>query len=230
MSALPKWRNRNSQPTPCSPSWLVPAGTWKSRQPDPPRNSSGVNRCAARRMRLVPSSERQERPPDSLLRAKDPDLEQGFRSVSGRPREAGKIQPISAGRERQIRPPSIEKYAGRFALPHRHAIGIARSDRALGEAAEKPPLARHPRQMFLVGLPVQIDRADRQIGIAQMKKAKPEQHLLTAFEAQLGRHGEIDRAPAGAQLRRREVGPGLLHPACRRQTPSPELTPSAARP
>src|SRR5690348_4733468 len=123
----------------------------------------------------------------------------------------------------------MEKYAGRFAVPHRHAIGIARSDRALGEAAEKPPLSRHPRRIFLVGLPVQIDRADRQIGIAQMKKAKPEQHLLTAFEAQLGRHGEIDRAPAGAQLRRREVGPGLLHAACRRQTPSPELTPPAGR-
>jgi hypothetical protein len=57
---------------------------------------------------------------------------------------------------------------------------------------------------------LQIDSAEFQVGLPQVKEAELEPRVLGCFQAQLLRHREIERSGAGGQLRGGEVAPGLL--------------------
>ena len=72
-------------------------------------------------------------------------------------------------------------------------------------------LCGETREVDAVGRPffsadlVQVDRADREVGIAQMQESELEADLVPAFAAQLRRHIEIERGPFRRQRFRGEL-------------------------
>ena len=62
---------------------------------------------------------------------------------------------------------------------------------------------------------LQIDRGDRQIGIAQMEKAELEPRFVAGSETQNGRHRKIERAGFALQFRGGQIEPGQLNPVHR---------------
>ncbi len=62
---------------------------------------------------------------------------------------------------------------------------------------------------------LQIDRSDRQIGIAQMEKTELEPCFVTRSETENRRHREIERGRFALQFRAGQVAPGQLNPVHR---------------
>src|SRR5579875_3617447 len=152
-------------------------------------------------------------PAAPAMARQDLDAEDRLRSEQRPARTATEAEPIMPGRQQQPGPSGSQHATGRFPAANLQAFASRRADDAALKAPEEPPAARLQDRRLLFLQRGERDRGQREIGIAEMKKAKLESRLIPRRGPQLRRNGEIERASARLQLRRGEVAPSLLKPA-----------------
>ena len=133
-------------------------------------------------------------------------------------------------RQLQKRPPAVEQAARprRAADCDPRAAVVCRSPSFRDVRASATSAAR-PTAVSSLPQALQIDRGDRQIGIAQMKKAELEPRLVAGSETQHRRHREIERARFGLQFFGGQVAPCQLNPVhCDDFHPEHRLAPAIA--
>src|SRR5713101_7053226 len=105
---------------------------------------------------------------------------------------AVKAEPVMPSRQLQNRSSTLEHTSRPRRSANVDTLDGALRDRSLFKTAEHPPYPRRPRLRFLRFRATQIDRGDRKIGIAHMKKAELEPGFVAGSKTQHRRHREFE--------------------------------------